>query len=63
MDRAVSTSGSRGTEAHTRAQVGERVPEKSHGLLRQGTGVAARYQLLLEEKAEFLVFLMAPCSK
>ena len=46
---------SRGAQAHTRARDGERVPEKSRGLLRQGAGVAARYRLMLEEKAGFPV--------
>ena len=47
------------TQAHTRARDGERVPEKSRGLLRQKAGVAARYRLMLEEKAGFPVSLMA----
>lgn len=49
----------RGQEAHTRARDGERLLEKSRGLLRQRAGVAARYRLMLAEKAEYPVTLMA----
>ena len=49
----------RGQEAHTRARDGERLLEKSRGLLRQRAGVAARYRLMLAEKAEYPITLMA----
>lgn len=50
---------SRGEKAYTRARDGERLPEKSRGLPRQKPSVAARYRLMLAEKAEFPVKLMA----
>lgn len=48
-----------GAEAHPRARDGERLPEKSRGLLRQHQPVAARYRLMLEERAESPVKMMA----
>ena len=42
-----------------RARDGEHVPGKKRGLLRQRAGVAARYRLMLEEKAGSTVKLMA----
>ena len=42
-----------------RARDGERIPGKTRGLLRQRAGAAARYRLMLEEKAGSTVKLMA----
>lgn len=50
---------SRGEEAHTRARGGERVPNKSRGLLRQRAGTLARYRLMEAEKGNFTVAMMA----